>query len=433
MISLLEKLPSLHKIAKSKLFQNTSLVLVSNIISRAFGLAVFILIARYLPIGKYSALTLILAIIVTLTDLVTSGLSASVIRYTAIYKSKHEHNKISILWSTSLINAIGISVLIICVVYLLRKPINALFIKDGNYQTELLLAAFGIATTYIFSVYAGVIQGAEKFGSFLTGSLIFAVVRFICAGILILVGHLEIFNIVLLFVIAPIPAIIFLHIRLSQAGYVKFGYNKMVLKETLAYGQWMMLWSVTTVIQSKFDLYMQGAVATPEQVSYFDIASKVISIPLTFLTSIGMALNPRLASLQIEELPKMVKRLTTFSIFSSIGVSVGAVLIFQVLLVYLGPTYYPSLIPVLIMSLGLIFISWNLPFTSAIFSIGKSKVFFVASLAGLFANIVTSIILVPKTGCIGSAISFAVANSVAFAVTFGSYRALFSRGKCAQQ
>ncbi|MBN1464035.1 MAG: oligosaccharide flippase family protein [Paludibacteraceae bacterium] len=411
-----------NKLNLSIFFKNTSIVLFSNLISRGLGLITFILLAKYLSVSTYSALALILALIITLTDLINSGLNASVVRYTAIYKAHNQSDKISKLLSTTLINAITISCVIILVVFFLKNEFNIFFIKDGNYQPELFIASFGILTTFFLSIYAGIIQGLQSYFSLFVGSVLFSIIRLILILILLFTDNFKVNHIVLMFVIAPIPSILYYHLKLKLYVPNRILYDRHILKETFTFGRWMILWSIVTIIQSKLDLYLQGALSTPEHVSYFDVATKFVSVPLSAFIALGTVLNPKLASLNALDIPKILPKIMLISLAMTIVLFIGCLISPAFVSFFFEKKYIASYTPLQIMLLGLIPYVWCLPYTSALFAIGKSSAFFWTALFGLAINTVSSFYLIPKLGSTGSAISYCIVNSLSFCLIYFLYR-----------
>jgi O-antigen/teichoic acid export membrane protein len=129
------------------------------------------------------------------------------------------------------------------------------------------------------------------------------------------------------------------------------------------------------------------------------------------ITAYGTVLNPKLSSiLDFKQLLHEIKKAKLISFIMSLLLILGVFMGPIVIRLFFQNKYEGAIIPLKIMLVSLIPYVWCLPFNSALFAIGKSSVFFYGATLGLVINSVSSVLLIPKYGAIGSSISFSTLN-----------------------
>ena len=88
----------------------------------------------------------------------------------------------------------------------------------------------------------------------------------------------------------------------------------------------------------------------------------------------------------------------------------------------LGGEYLSASLPFKVMALGLIFVFFNLPFSTGLVAAGFEKEVLKQVLASACLNVVVNIILMPKYGMMGAAIAFLLAEILALIWILCAYR-----------
>lgn len=411
-----------ERIKRSKLFKDSFITLISNVISRGFLFLTFLLVARALSVSDYGYLTILLVLINTITDLVNSGLNASLIRFTARYRAQGKTEKIRRLFSTSFLNVTFISTFVMIAIVLLSKPIADLFLK-GQYQLLVSLSAVGIFGTFYYSLFSALFQGREKFVNLMIYSVSFVLLRFVPVTILYFTHQLTIGTVLIVFIASAFLTALLGFIMNGDLKLFIHKYDRSILKETFKFGKWMILWAVVAIIQSRLDTYLLSPLASAEQVSYFDMAQKFTSIIMMAVGAYGTVLNPRLAGIKDTlRLRKEVNRSAVLSVVISASLVLGIFIFPPLIDLIFGGKYNSSIPPLRIMLLSLAAYAFTLPFNSALYAMGHSKVFFFAALGTLVVNLTVSLLTVPKFGALGSSFSFAAVNLVSLLFSFIFYK-----------
>lgn len=418
----------LERVKRSKLFRDSAVTLVSNVINRGLLFLTFLLIARALSVSDYGYLTILLVLINTITDLVNSGLNSSLIRFTARFRAQGKTEKIRRLFSTSFINVTLVSIAAMIAIVLLAKPIAGLFLK-GQYSLLVSLSAIGIFGTFYYSLFSALFQGREKFTGLMTYSISFALLRFVPVIILYFTHQLTIGSVLGIFIVSTFLAALLGFFLNGDLKLYVHKYDRSLMKETFGFGKWMVLWAVVAIVQSRLDTYLLSPLASAEQVSYFDMAQKFTSIIMMAAGAYGTVLNPRLAGIKDEKrLKQEVNRSAVLSAVISISL-ILAIFVFPPLIeLIFGGKYNGSIPPLRIMLLSLTAFVFTLPFNAALYAMGHSKVFFFSALGCLIVNTTISLLLVPKFGAIGSSFSFTAVNITSLVFSIFFYRHYIKTG-----
>ncbi len=188
------------------------------------------------------------------------------------------------------------------------------------------------------------------------------------------------------------------------------------------------------LFRSSSGLYLQanafvlGLLTTPQVVAFFGGAERIIRAAINLFHPLSQTLFPRMSHLMVTDADR-AERLLTMGLIGMVGLgiamgitaAVGAPTLVQVIL---GPGY-ESAIPVLrvlsvlppVIAVGTVFgIQWALP-------MGLERPFYLFVLSAGVINIILAVLLVPRYGAVGMAVSVMTAEIL----VAGCLTALFKR------
>jgi len=406
-----------------KTIRSTAVTFAANLVSRGFSLASFLLLARLLDITQYSTLTILLSIVVTVSDLIGVGFNASIVRYTSLYHAQGEISKIGRLIVTNLFNTLLLYLVFFIGLVIFGSAISKiLFSRDLSFL--ILYASLGVATTFVFSIFSAAAQGLERFAGLFLANVLFSLAKFVPIAGIVLFGTNELVWIVTVFVVAPLVPIGFLLWALRDFPLPLRGYDRNITKETFAFNRWMLLWAVCAILQSRIDVYLLGPLSQREQVAYYDMAQKVVSVVIAGVGAFATVLTPKIARLT-NSLPAIRREMK--SAIQICGVLTGVVLLLLLLApmglhLLFGRKYDNSVLPLQILLVSVLPFIWTTPLNAVINGLGYSKYFFLLALLALTINLVSSPLLIPHYGAIGSALTNLIINAIGFAFNFVFYR-----------
>lgn len=413
---------------RAKLIKDVSTVFLGSTLSRLLNFISFLLIAKGLSVPDYGILSVLLSLIATLGDLVNSGLTASTMRYTAIFNEQNEREKIGKLLSTSILNTLILTIVVVLVTALSSSFLSDLLFKQ-DLRLLLVVSAIGILSTFLYSNLNSILQGLQDFKGMFILSMAFGIERLIPITILFFGQQMAIPTMVFLFAFTPFTPIligIWMIISRHKIPFSLFKYDFGIVKEMFNFGKWMSLWSVVAIIQSRMDVYLLSILTTTTQVALYDVSGKFVSVVGMGLGAYANVINPKIASYTDKEKIKIeIKKIVKVTTLLTAGLAVGFIVLPFVIQIIFGSKYDGSLLPLRIMLFGLVFYLWTFPFNSALYAIGKSNSFFFTALFQLVANTIASFLLLSTLGAVGASISYVIVNIVALAGSYFFYRKFF--------
>lgn len=161
---------------------------------------------------------------------------------------------------------------------------------------------------------------------------------------------------------------------------------------------------------------MLGIFSSNEQVAYYDYSTKILNIALTIITSLGIVMLPRIASLNKDndtvEIKKYIHQSVKMMSIIGVPIMVSMMAIGDVFVdLYLGDMYekvgfllmfYPIKILLVIYS--------NIMGMQFLIPLGKNKLFIISVLIGALSSILLNLLLIKSYGAFGVVLSVIIAE-----------------------
>ena len=165
---------------------------------------------------------------------------------------------------------------------------------------------------------------------------------------------------------------------------------------------------VATQIYTVLDKTMLGVFSATVEVGYYDQSQKIL---LTIITSLGMVMMPRIASLtsknQHDLVKDTLKKSFTVISFLAVPIAFGIMGVSDRFIPMFFGYEYLSVIPLLKISSVLIIIIGlgNVFGTQYMIAVGKNKQYTISVCVGAAVNFVLNLILIPKYSALGAVIA----------------------------
>ena len=181
-------------------------------------------------------------------------------------------------------------------------------------------------------------------------------------------------------------------------------------------------------IYSHIDTLMLGFLKGDVEVGYYNAAVKVKSILVSVLTSLSVVLLPRasyyLTKGKVEEFEDISRKSMSFSALLSVPLAVFFILYAEQAVAFLaGSSYAPAVIPMQLIMPSLCMIAMSYPLGIQILvPLGKEKIVLYSEIAGAIVNILVNLLLIPRFGAAGAAVSNVCAEATVLMVQFSVVR-----------
>lgn len=180
--------------------------------------------------------------------------------------------------------------------------------------------------------------------------------------------------------------------------------------------------SIATTVYTNMDNVMLGFIKGTAENGYYDAAVKIKNILVSFVTSLGTVLLPRV-SYYIEigekkEFNRIAKKALNFVFLISIPLCVYFIL-FSKPSIYLlsGASFDHAVLPMQLIMPTLVFIGLtNIIGLQIMVPLGKEKQVLYSEIAGAVVNIIVNMLLIPRLGATGAALGTVMAEISVFIV-----------------
>lgn len=375
-----------------------------NIISSLFGFVVYIYLARTLMPEAFGYLSYVFTLIFFVYNFIDLGLSTYGAREVAKDKNRASIY-VSEIVSFRLVIAAALSAVTIVVAYLFynTSPIAMLLI-----ESLLILFMLAAAIEWAF-------QGLEKMPmiffslsvtSILQLALIYTFVK----------SPKDLLKVPVLYSLAALPVVMIFLRLLKFRLFVRME----DLKRMAFYlSSSLVIWSICLCVQiyNSMDIFLLGLLRPIAEVGQFSIARRVTGSIALLMIFLANALLPRLSSTFNKDMSQFKSATRQFlKLGFALIIFLFLPLVFfsnKLILLTVGSDYLPAGLPFMIMTIGLIFVAFNLPYSTGLIAAGLEKEVLKQAAASAILSIMANLFLIPKYGMVGAALSFVMAEALA--------------------
>lgn len=180
--------------------------------------------------------------------------------------------------------------------------------------------------------------------------------------------------------------------------------------------------SIATTVYTNMDNVMLGFIKGATENGYYDAAVKIKNILVSFVSSLGTVLLPRVSYYiqtgEREEFSRITKKAMNFVFLLSVPLCVYFI-IFARSSIYLlsGTLFENSILPMRLIMPTLVFIGLtNIIGLQILVPLGKENQVLYSEIAGAAVNIIVNMLLIPRMGAAGAAIGTVLAEIMVFIV-----------------
>lgn len=171
-------------------------------------------------------------------------------------------------------------------------------------------------------------------------------------------------------------------------------------------------------IYKYIDKIMLGAMLDVSEVGIFDAAEKLTNIPMGVIAAIGTVMLPRISSMLCSNDVSNIKRYNNISLnlvmFMACGMAFGLAGVADAFIpLFYGHDFLNACIVLIWLCPCMFFVSWaNVIRTQYLLPHRKDVLFCASVISGAIVNIIANIILIPKFGAVGAAISTLISEII---------------------
>lgn len=388
-----------------RLSKNFIWLSAANIVSSAFGAVLFIYLARILGPDSFGHLSYAFTIAFFLVNFVDIGLSTYGIREIAKNRSRISDYASEIVSFRFLTASV---IFFLLVVATLLSAYSSSF-KMVIIASSLMLFTCALATEWAF-------QGIEKMAMVLIS---FAVTSFLQLAITyaLVKKPSDLIRAPVIYFAATLPALITYLVLLKFRVLLKVG----DLKRIFSYlSSSLVIWSISIFAQvyNGLDILILGLFRPIQEVGYFTIAKKVVGAFIMFMVFLTNAVLPRLSYAFCNDTALFkvtTRKFLRFASLFTVFVLLPSIFLCEKIVIFaVGNQYTPAVMPLNIMIVGLVFVLFNLPYSTGLIACGMEKDVMIQTAASAGLSLLLNFIIIPRYGIIGASISFTIVEIFAF-------------------
>jgi len=399
------------------IFGSSLFIFLAIILSKIMTYSYRIIIARYFGpeiYGLFSLAIIILSFIVAFSSL---GLIEGVLRFTSYYRGKNEINKIRYIFRL----VVGIffisSLLFTIALFFLSEIISINIFHEEKLIFFLKIFSFLIPIYLFLYLFSIIIQAFEKIKiqSFILdfSENFFKLVFLILLILIGLNANAVIFSYFLGVIGAGLIAFFYCKYKLSEI-FRKYELNpkskKQIRKKLFAYSWPLVFYSILFGILPFIDSftigYFKGAVEVGLYNAAVPLASLMILFPLLFMRLFFPLVTKEFSRKNIVVIKELSKQIEKWILIVNIPVFL-ILIIFPgaIINIFFGADYLLAGNALRFLAIGFFFYSMSIISHNLISMMGKTKIILFNILFASILNLILNIILVPRFGITGAALS----------------------------
>jgi len=393
-------------------FRNVLGTFATEILTVGLNMLLGILTARLLGPEQRGILTLLMTLPLTLVHFADLGISQA-----NIYLIGRRKRPAEVILTNSLAIALGISFIIVAVLWLLRDLVLSTLLRGlpaPYFGVVLLLLPLLLLYTY----WMAILRAWERFRLVNLLLLLMPLALLLCmTPALLLSGGAFKWAVAAylggsLLTIGVSLLVVGRQVRQQSAGGHRL-FDACLARESLSFGLKSYVQNLAGHLAYRLDIYLMALFLAPRDVAFYSIAVSIAELAWYIPNSVGIVLFPKLSNEAEERVHPLTAEICrhTFVITLLATVGVTAAGIIGIPLLY-GVEYRPAILPLLALGPGIVLMSLYKVLTRNFSSRNRQQVSVIVALIGLALNVVLNVWLIPRLGTAGAALASSIAYTV---------------------
>ncbi|MCC6850543.1 MAG: flippase [Deltaproteobacteria bacterium] len=373
-----------------------------------FGFGAGIITARVLGPHDRGLFTLLITLPQTLVTFAKMGVAQA-----NVYYVRRANVPVSTVASNSLVLTFVVSLAVLAACSVAGHWIIDPFV-DGAPWSYVWLALVLVPFLLIESYFMAILQAVEAFGAYNLQSIIKAVLSFVGIATALLLAHGKLWEALVSQVSVLATCNLWLLIQCYRVAPFGLRWNQRVGRGTLSFGAKSYAQTLAAHLHYRIDLYLIALLLTPEQVAFYSIAVNMTNPILQIPDAIGTVIFPKLAGSSDQAAHERTAVTCRHTLFATLVAAVFyAGVGSQLMVLFYGSRYAPAIAPMFMMLPGIIMISMYQILSRNFTSRNRQQINIVAAGVALAVNAGANLLLIPRLGIVGAALSTAISYSLA--------------------
>lgn len=400
----------------ARVLQGSAFILLSRLINAISLFIVSVSLARYLGTEQYGLIAIAMGVAGMLEVVGSLGMNMGSARYIPFYKAKGQEDNVRRVVSINVTTKVSTAILLGTLLYITAGFFQDLF--DKPVEPLIQIAAIVIAMNILGGTFYGILRGLQRMLVMAVANVIRDVVWMVTSLALVLVADLGpegalwgfVAGALVWMVISFVAMVLTLREDLKERGPLENRYDRAVVWAMVTFGFPVLLSRLLFMVFDWTGTYMLAYYGTVEDVSIFNVAFGIVTIPLMVSKAISTALMPALSQAYGEGRMGLMRTLWSgpLKLINAIFIPVAAMLMVlagpAILLIY-GEEYVPGALAVLILAPYLFVRPTGLQANHLLAAMALQNLIFKVNIVSVILNIILAFLLVPTLGIEGAAIA----------------------------
>lgn len=415
----------LHLAATSQGLRQSALMVVGNTMATGLSAVSLILISRLLGPTLFGEFSVGFALIMIVARINDAGITNALLKYASRAEGIDAQNQyFSVTWRLKLL----LSAIILVVSAVIAQPLS----QALNFPSPWLIfvaLTFGNFASVYFEQLTGMLQALHHFGASVLGNFIQATFKLVMALVLVWLQFKEVFPIFTLYGIAPAVPLLFARWLLPST--VRLDLRKkypQAQAEIIEMSKHTGTASIASTAVNQINILFVQGFLSPYETGLLGGVSKIQLLFSLATLSLSNVLFPRVARYSLKsDLQSYFKKAVLLAVLIGVGF-LGVIALAPILITLtVGHEYLPG-VPVLQLLLAAVAVMMaTVPFTALFYTLSNPRYFSLTGILQLVLVIIGNVILVPRSGLIGSAWAELITRVCILLITIGWGWLLFKK------
>ena len=389
----------LINLIRTQTLKDTAIVTLGNGFSTLFSIVSIFLVARILGPAEYGLYITTWAIITIIIDSTDLAINNALVKFASKVSDK-KNSLVKYGFYLKLFLGIGLTILFA----ILSRPLANWLYPD--LKSPLLLASLLIITTFMFRFPRSILQSERKFFFDVIIDVSISFLRLLALVIFFFYFKLTVVTSLLAYLLAAFIGLI-IGLNLISFKFLKAKVTLQTKKTFFHFQKWLTLGYIVAAVHGRIDSVILLKLAGPVAAGIYQAAFRFFMPFLQLAAALSLVFAPRFAGFSD---PNQTKTYLFKAFKLSLGIAV-LVLFLNPLFPWLinlifGSSYITAIAPARILTIGFAFFIIGAPLVAhLIYSVNKTKTFFLVNIAQLILLVSLNLVLIPIYGASGSALA----------------------------
>lgn len=410
----------LQSIFSTATFKQSQITMIGTIVNGILGAAFYILMARFLGPNDFGLLTVSIASLTLIADMVDFGTNTGLVRFVSSNISSNKEKAWRFL-KLSLETKLAVWILVLIIGLLISPLVAEKVFNKTELIVPLRLVMIGVGGALFFSFSTSALQAFQKYFTWSFINIFTNLLRLLFILMLIFYQQLNLTSGLVAYLSLPFFGfcLALLFIPTKKIFNVKKEFN--VGKEFFRYNFWVALFTVVAAVSSRLDTFLTARLLSTHEIGIYGAANQLVSVIPQIVGALGIVAAPKFANfVNIGQMLNYFKKFQLMVIgLAVLGLFVVPLAFYVIPFIY-GSQYTGTIMPFIILFFAMLIFLISVPLhNSIIYYFGKPQIFVWIGIGHLLIISFSGYFLITNYGLIGASVAVLIGMIFNFIAPLG--------------